>query len=48
MHEINHPNPKKALTFILILLDIFIGEKIIFEEVSNKNKDALNHHGIAR
>jgi len=46
MHEINHPNPKKALTFILILLDIFIGEKIIFEEVSNKNKDALNHQEL--
>jgi AcrR family transcriptional regulator len=46
IHEINHPNPKKALTFILILLDIFIGEKIIFEEVTNKNKVALNHQEL--
>jgi len=46
MHEINHPNPKKALTFILLLLDIFIGEKIIFEEITNKNKAALNHQEL--
>jgi len=46
MHEINHPNPKKALTFILILLDIFIGDKIIFEEVTNKNKAALSHQEL--
>ena len=46
MHEINHPDPKKALTFILILLDVFIGEKIIFEEVTNMTKDALNHQEL--
>ena len=46
MHEINHPNPKKALTFILILLDIFIGEKVIFEEVTNKNNAALDHQEL--
>ena len=46
MHEINHPNPKKALTFILILLDIFIGEKIIFREAFNKNKAALSHQEL--
>ncbi len=46
MHEINHPNPKKALTFILTLLDIFIEEKIIFGEVTNKNTAALSHQEL--
>jgi len=46
MHEIDHPEPNKALTFILILLDIFIGEKIIFEDTTNKNIDALNHQDL--
>jgi len=46
MHEINHPNPKKALTFILILLDIFIEDKIIFGEVFNKNQTTLDHQEL--
>jgi len=46
IHEINHPNPKKALTFILILLDIFIGDKIIFADRTNKNNDALDHQEL--
>jgi len=46
MHEINHPDPKKALTFILILLDIFIEDKIIFGEVFNKEQAALDHQEL--
>ena len=46
MHEINHPNPQKALTFILTVLDIFIEEKIIFGDVFNKNKAVLNHQEL--
>jgi len=46
MHEINHPNPQKALTFILTLLDVFIGDKIIFEEVTNKNRTAQEHREL--
>jgi len=45
-HEINHPDPKKALTFILILLDIFIEDKIIFGEVFNKDQAAINHQEL--
>lgn len=46
MHEINHPNPKKALTFILILLDVFIGDKIIFEEIAHKDTAALEYQEL--
>ena len=37
--QINHPKPEEALIFILELIDIYIGEKIMFEaeiKVSNK------------
>lgn len=46
MYEINHPNPKNALTFILILLDIYIGDKIIFEDISNKEKNTIEHQEL--
>lgn len=46
MHEINHPDPEKALTFILTVIDIFIENKIIFGELFNKNQTSLNNQEL--
>ena len=48
MQEINHPEPEKALTFILTVLDIFIENKIIFEDVFNESPNDLSIHELEK
>lgn len=40
--EINHPEPLRALEFIVDVVDVFVGEKIMFEKFKNTKKYKSN------